>query len=125
MKALNELKACPVLSKNLLLRQVHPFISILSSRLSFTGLRCQAFNVMSLEMLPISLASRDASSLLDLKMALGDVGEFKVETSCLFHVVVLVSSCKRERATVRSPVPCQASVPFCRTVRPDALQTKP
>ena len=126
MKVLNGLKACPALSRLLLPRRVHSFILSLSSpsRLSFTGLRCQAFNVMCLEMLPISLVSRDATCLSDLKMTLNDVGEFKVKSSCISHVV-LVFSCKRERTTVRAPVPCQSSIPFCRTVRLDTLQTKP
>jgi hypothetical protein len=121
MRVLNGLKACLALSRNLLPRQVHPSILSLSSCLPFTGLRCQALNVMSLEMLPIS---RDATSLSDLKTALDDVGEFKVESSCMFHFV-LVFSCKCERMAVRAPMSCQSSAPFSRTVCPDALQTQP
>lgn len=124
MKVLNGLKACPALSRPLLPRRVHPFILSLSSRLPFTGLRCQAFNVMCLEMLPISLVSRDATSLSDLKTTLDDVGKFKAERSCMFHIV-LVFSRKRKRTTVRATVPCQSSIPSCRTVRLDTLQTKP
>jgi len=84
MKALNGPKACPALSRTLLLRGVHPFVSGLSRRLPFTGLRCQAFNVMCLEMLPILLASRDATSLLDLKKALNDVGDSKLKIMAYF-----------------------------------------
>lgn len=124
MKVLNGLKTCPTLSRPLLSRRVHPFILCLSSRLPFTGLRCQAFNVMCLEMLPVSLVSRDATCLSDLKATLDDVGEFKVKSSCIFHVV-LVFGCKRGWTTVRATVPYQSSISFCRTVRLDALQTKP
>ena len=95
----------------------------LLSHLPFAGLRCQAFNVMSLETLPISLVSRDATSLSNLKIALDDVGEFPVESSCMFHVV-LVFTCERERPTVGAPVPCQSPIPFYGTLCPDALQTK-
>ena len=84
MKVLNGLKAYLALSRPLLPRRVRPFILRLSSRLPFTGLRCQAFNVMCLEMLPILLVSRDATSLSDLKTTLDDVGEFKVETVAYF-----------------------------------------
>ena len=87
MKVSNELKACPALSRPLLPRRVHPFISSKSSRLPFTGLRCQAFNVMCLEMLPISQVSRDATSLSDLKTTLDDVSEFNVK-----EVAYLMSS---------------------------------
>lgn len=124
MEVLTGLKVCPALSRPVLPRRVHPFILSLSSCLPFTGLRCQAFNVMCLEMLPISLVPRDATYLSDLKTTLDDVGEFKVESSCIFHVV-LVFSWKRERTTVRATVPCQSSIPFYRTVRLDTLQTKP
>ena len=89
-KALSGSKACPALSRTLLSPRVPHFFLGLFSHLPFTGLRCQAFNVMSLEMLPISLASRDASSLMDLKTALDNVGEFKIENSCLSHFVFSV-----------------------------------
>ena len=124
MKVSNGLKTCPALSKPLLPRRVHPFILSVSSCLPFPGLRCQAFHVMCLEMLPISLVSRDASSLSDLKTTLDEVGEFKSRRSSIFHVV-LVLTCKRERTTVRATVPCQSPISFCRTVRFDTLQTKP
>ena len=124
MKVLNGLKACLALSRPLQPRRVYPFTLSLSSRLPFTGLRCQAFNVMCLEMLPISQVSRDATSLSALKTTIDDVGEFKVESSYVFHVA-LVFSCKRERTTVRATVPYQPSIPFYRTVRFDTLQTKP
>jgi hypothetical protein len=78
---------------------------------------------MCLEMLPNSLVSRDATCFSDLKTTLDDVGEFKVESSCIIHIV-LVFSCERERTTVGASVPCQSSIPFCRTVRLDTLQTK-
>ena len=87
VKALNGLKVCPALSRALLPRRVHPFILSLSSHLTFTGLRCQAFNVMCLEMLPISQVSRDATSLSDLKTTLDDVSEFNVK-----EVAYLMSS---------------------------------
>ena len=124
MKVLNGLKTYPALSRPLLPRRVHPFILCLSSHLSFTGLRCQAFNVMCLEMLPMSLVSRDTACLSDLKTTLDDVSEFKAESSCIFHVV-LVFGCKREWTTIRATVPYQSSISFCRTVRLNALQTKP
>ena len=79
---------------------------------------------MCLEMLPVSLVSQDATSLSDLKTTLDEVGEFKVESSCIFYVV-LVFTCKCERTTVRATVPCQSSISFSRIVRFDALQTKP
>jgi hypothetical protein len=53
------------------------FILSLSSRSSFTGLRYQAFNVMCLEMLPVSLVPGDATSLSDLKTTLDEVGDSK------------------------------------------------
>ena len=80
MKASNGLKVCPVLSRTLVSRRVCHFISSLLSCLPFLDLRRQAFDVMSLEMLPHLLAPRDATPLLDLKTALDDVGEFKLES---------------------------------------------